>query len=125
SSCPKNGLKVAATPVPHAQMLEFIKPDLKALGIDLCIKVIDDYNIPNRALADKEVNANFFQHIPFMDEQIKEFHYKIEAIAKIELEPMGVYSKQIKNLSELADHATIAVPNDPTNEGRALMQLSH
>jgi D-methionine transport system substrate-binding protein len=122
SSCsgPKNGFKVAATAVPHAQMLGFVKPDLKAQGIDLIIIVTDDYNMPNRALADHEVDANFFQHIPFMEEQIKQFHYAIESIAKIELEPMGIYSKKIHSLSELKDNATIAIPNDPTNEARAL-----
>ena len=120
SSTPQNGLKVAATPVPHAQMLEFVKPDLKAQGIDLTIIVTDDYNVPNRALADKEVFANFFQHIPFMEEQIKQFHYAIESIAKIELEPMGIYSKKIHSLSELKNNATVAIPNDPTNEARAL-----
>lgn len=123
SSTPKNGLKVAATPVPHAQMLEFVKPDLKAQGIDLIIITTDDYNMPNRALASKDVDANFFQHIPFMDMQIKEFHYPIQSIGKIEIEPMGIYSKKIKSLSELQDYATIAVPNDPSNEGRALLLL--
>jgi D-methionine transport system substrate-binding protein len=125
SSCssPKNGFKVAATPVPHAQMLEFVKPDLKAQGIDLIIVVTDDYNMPNRALANREVEANFFQHIPFMEEQIKQFHYSIESIAKVELEPMGIYSKKIRSLSELKDSATIAIPNDPTNEARALSLL--
>lgn len=125
SSCssPKNGFKVAATPVPHAQMLEFVKPDLKAKGIDLIIVVTDDYNMPNRALANREVEANFFQHIPFMEEQIKQFHYSIESIAKVELEPMGIYSKKIHSLSELKDNATIALPNDPTNEARALSLL--
>src|SRR3984885_13749844 len=96
-SKPKNDLKVAATPVPHAQMLEFVKPDLKAQGIDLIIIVTDDYNMPNRALANKEVDANFFQHIPFMDEQIKQFHYPILSLAKIENEPMGIYSKKIRS----------------------------
>lgn len=123
SSKSKNGLKIAATPVPHAQMLEFIKPDLKAQGIDLVIIVTDDYNMPNRALANKEIEANFFQHIPFMDEQIKQFHYPIESIAKIELEPMGIYSKKVKSLTDLKDKATIAIPNDPTNEARALLLL--
>src|SRR3990167_4323184 len=125
SSCSsnKNGFKVAATPVPHAQMLEFVKPELKAQGIDLIIVVTEDYNMPNRALANGEVEANFFQHIPFMEEQIKQFHYQIESIAKIELEPMGIYSKKIHSLSELKDHATIAIPNDPTNEARALLLL--
>ena len=122
SNCsgPQNGFKVAATAVPHAQMLEFVKPDLKAQGIDLVIITTDDYNMPNRALANREVDANFFQHIPFMDEQIKQFHYAIESVAKVELEPMGIYSKKIHSLSELEDNATIAVPNDPTNEARAL-----
>lgn len=123
SSTPKHGLKVAATPVPHAQMLEFIKPDLKAQGIELIVIVTDDYNMPNRALAYKEVDANFFQHIPFMEEQIKQFHYSIENLAKIEIEPMGIYSKKIDSLSKLKDNATIALPNDPTNEGRALLLL--
>ena len=119
----KNGFQVAATPVPHAQMLEFVKPDLKAQGIDLIIVVTDDYNMPNRALANREVDANFFQHIPFMDEQIQQFHYEIESIAKIELEPMGIYAKKIHSLSQLPDHGTLAIPNDPTNEARALSLL--
>lgn len=123
SSTSKEGLKVAASPVPHAQMLEFVKPDLKAQGIDLDIVVMDDYNIPNRALANKEVDANFFQHIPFMDEQIRQFHYSIESIGKIEIEPMGIYSKKIHSLADLKDNAKIAIPNDPTNEARALMLL--
>lgn len=120
-SHPKNGLKVAATPVPHAQMLEFIKPDLKEKGIDLIIITTDDYNMPNRALAEKEVDANFFQHIPFMELQIKEFNYPIQSDGKIEIEPMGIYSKKIKSLSDLKNNAVIAIPNDPSNEGRALL----
>lgn len=124
-SCSKGqkGLRVAATPVPHAQMLEFVKPDLKAQGIDLVIIVTDDYNMPNRALADGELDANFFQHIPFMEEQIKQFSYNIQSLAKIELEPMGVYSKKIHALSDLPTNATIALPGDPTNEARALLLL--
>jgi len=119
----KKSLKVAATPMPHAQMLEFIKPDLKEKGIDLTIITTDDYNMPNRALAEKEVDANFFQHIPFMELQIKEFNYSIQSIGKIEIEPMGVYSKKIKSIADLQDKAVIAVPNDPSNEARALLLL--
>ena len=119
----KHGFRVAATPVPHAELLELIKPDLKAQGIDLIIMVTDDYNIPNRALADREVDANFFQHIPFLEEQIKQFHYSIVNAAAIELEPMGIYSKKITSLSELREGAKIAIPNDPSNEGRALLLL--
>jgi len=122
-SKPSNGLKVAATAVPHAQMLEFIKPDLKAQGINLLIIVTDDYNMPNRALAQKEVDANFFQHVPFLDEQIRQFHYRIQNFGAIEIEPMGIYSKKISSLSDLKNKAVIAVPNDPSNEARALLLL--
>ncbi len=121
SSKPKNVLKVAATPVPHAQMLEFVKPDLKEKGIDLIIITTDDYNMPNRALAEKDVDANFFQHIPFMELQIKEFNYPIQSDGKIEIEPMGIYSKKIKSINALQDKAVIAIPNDPSNEARALL----
>ncbi len=123
SNKPKHGLKVAATPVPHSELLEFVKPDLKAQGIDLIIITTEDYNMPNRALSDKDVDANFFQHVPFMEQQIKQFHYQIESIGPIELEPMGIYSKKIHSLSNLKEGAKIAVPNDPTNEARALLLL--
>lgn len=116
----KPGLKIAASAVPHAQMLEFIKPELKEQGINLIIIETDDYNMPNRALADKEIDANFFQHTPFMQEQIKQFKYPIIDFASIELEPMGIYSLKIHDLKELKNHAKIAIPNDPTNEARAL-----
>ena len=119
----KRGLKVAATPVPQAEMLEFIKPDLAEQGINLIIVTTNNYNVPNRALNDKTVDANFFQHIPFMDEQIKKYHYKIESLGKIEIEPMGIYSKHIRSLSALPEHAVIAIPSDPTNEARALLLL--
>jgi len=119
----KNTLKVAATPMPQASILEFVKPALEKQGIQLKIVEVDDYNIPNRALSEKEVDANFFQHIPFMDEQIQQFGYKIQCYAKIELEPMGIYSDKIKSLKNLKDGSTIAIPNDPTNEYRALALL--
>ncbi|EKE08166.1 MAG: hypothetical protein ACD_17C00309G0002 [uncultured bacterium] len=121
----KGGFRVAATPVPHAEMLKFIQPDLKKQGIDLVIVTTDDYNVPNRALSDGDVAANFFQHIPFLEEQIKEFGYKIEEVAKVEIEPMGLYSKKYTNLTNIPQGATIAIPNDPSNEARALLLLAH
>lgn len=126
-SCTKSAptLKVAASSVPHAMMLDAIKSDLAAEGIQLEIVVVDDFNLPNRALADKEVDANFFQHLPFLQAQIKGFHYPIEAYAKIHIEPLGLYSQTVKNLADLPDKAVIAVPNDPTNEARALQLLAH
>ena len=122
-SKPKGELRVAASSVPHAQILEAIKPDLKAQGITLTILVTDDYNMPNRALAQNEVDANFFQHRPFLDEQVAQFHYPIESLAKVEIEPMGIYSAKISSLDHLKNGALIALPNDPTNEGRALFLL--
>lgn len=119
----KQGLRVAASPVPHAEMLEYIKPALKEKGIDLIIIVTDDYNIPNRALANQEIEANFFQHQPFLDAQVNAFHYPILSIANIMVEPIAIYSKKVKSLGELKDNSVIAVPNDPTNEARALLLL--
>lgn len=123
SSTSEQGLKVVASPVPHAQMLELIKPDLKKQGINLIIIVSDDYNMPNRALANKEVDANFFQHLPFLEEQVKQFQYPIISLAKVEIEPLGIYSKKVNSLTDLRQYALIAIPNDPTNEGRALLLL--
>ncbi len=117
-------LKVAATAVPHMEMLSYIAQDLYDQdGIDLDILVVDDYNIPNRALADGEVDANFFQHGPYLESQVKMFHYPIESLAKVHIEPMGVYSKKIKKIDELKEKAIVSLPNDPTNEARALALL--
>ncbi len=119
----KNSIKVAATAIPHAEILEQIKPDLKQQGYNLDILVVEDYNTPNRALADKEIDANFFQHIPFLEVQKKEFKYPFEVLASVLYEPMGLYSKKIKSLKELKDGAVVAVPIDPTNQARALLLL--
>lgn len=118
-----NTLKVAATSVPHAEILEQIKPELKQQGIDLEIIVVEDFNTPNRALADKEVDANFFQHHPFLELQMEEFGYPLEVLTGVHIEPMGLYSKKIKKLSDLKKGATIAIPSDPTNQARALNLL--
>lgn len=127
SSCSKHEktLTVAATSIPHSEMLNFIKPDLENQGIELDILVVDDYNIPNRALADGEVDANFFQHKPYLESQIELFEYPITTLAGIHIEPMGIYSKKIKDIKELPEKAIISLPNDPTNEARALALLHH
>lgn len=125
TSCAKKEptLKVAATLVPHAEMLEQIKPELASQGIKLEIILVEDFNVPNRALADKEVDANFFQHLPFLQAQVKAFDYPIESYAKIHIEPLGLYCQKVKRLEDLPENATIAIPNDPTNEARALNLL--
>lgn len=119
----KKTLKVAATPVPHAEMLELIKPDLKEKGIDLKIVVVEDYQLPNRLLAERQVDANFFQHEPFLKAQIEAFHYQIVSLKKIHYEPLGLYSKNCCQLEEVSKGAKIAIPNDPSNETRALIFL--
>lgn len=116
-------LRVVASAVPHAEMLEEVKKELKEQGIDLKIIVADDYNMPNRAVAEHEADANFFQHQPYFEEQMKQWKYPLLSLAAIELEPMGLYSQRIKSLASLKEHAKIAIPNDPTNEGRALLML--
>lgn len=117
-------LKVAATPIPHGEMLAMIQPDLKEKGIILKIVEVDDYNLPNRLLAEKQVDANFFQHMPFLEEQEKQFGYAFVAYGKIHLEPLGIYSNKLKSLEDLATGAIVAIPNDPTNEARALNLLA-
>ena len=117
-------LKIGATPVPHAELLEQIKPDLKEQGIMLEIVEFNDYVQPNIALNDKELDANFFQHEPYLNDFIKEHKdVKLKNAGGVHVEPMGVYSKKIKDLKELDDGATVSIPNDPTNGGRALLLL--
>ena len=117
-------LKIGATPVPHAELLEQIKPDLEKEGIKLEIVEFNDYVQPNIALNDKELDANFFQHEPYLNDFIKEHKdVKLKNAGGVHVEPMGVYSKKIKDLKELADGATVSIPNDPTNGGRALLLL--
>ena len=92
---------------------------------DLDVKLVTfgDYNIPNRALNDNEIQANVFQHIPFLEDQVKQFGYDITYIGKTFLYPMGVFSTKIDSLKQIKNGSTVAIPNDPTNQGRALMVL--
>lgn len=116
-------LKVGATPVPHAEILEFIKPDLEKEGIDLQIVQFTDYVTPNSALNDGSLDANFHQHKPFLDSLINDRGYTLTPIANIHVEPIGLYSNKFKNIDELPNGAVIAIPNDPSNGGRALLLL--
>ena len=116
-------ITVAATPVPHGEILNEIKPLLAKEGIDLKIIEFTDYVKPNLALADKEVDATFHQHIPFLDKFNAEHGTKLISAAKIHVEPMGVYSHKVKDLNSLANGAKVAIPNDPSNGGRALLIL--
>lgn len=117
-------ITVAATSAPHAEVLEQCKPLLKEKGYDLEIKVVDDYITPNTATEDGEVDANYFQHINYLNNFNKENGTHLVNIANVHYEPFGVYSSKVKSLSELKDGDSIAVPNDPTNEARALLLLA-
>jgi D-methionine transport system substrate-binding protein len=117
-------LKVGATPVPHAELLNLVKDDLAAKGITLEVVEFTDYVTPNVALAEKQLDANFFQHVPYLESFCADRKFDLEAVAKIHVEPLGLYSKKYKAVSELPDGAVIALPNDPTNEGRALILLA-
>ncbi|WP_270965908.1 MetQ/NlpA family ABC transporter substrate-binding protein [Campylobacter upsaliensis] len=111
---------VAATPVPHAEILNQVKEDLKKEGYTLVVKEFTDYVLPNLATDNGEVDANFFQHTPYLEEFNKSRGTKLVKVASVHIEPMAVYSKKYKSFDELKDGAKIAVPNDPTNESRAL-----
>ncbi|AOB33969.1 methionine ABC transporter substrate-binding protein [Bordetella sp. H567] len=118
-------LVVAATQVPHAEILDFVKPALAKEGVDLDVKVFSDYVQPNVQLVDKQVDLNFFQHQPYLDTFNQDRKANLVAIAKVHVEPFGAYSRKIKKLSELKNGATVAIPNDPTNGGRALLLLQN
>lgn len=120
----KSTLKVGATPVPHAEILTIIKPLLEKEKITLEVKEFSDYVQPNLAVNDKELDANFFQHLPYLENFTKEHkNVKLVSVAGIHVEPMGIYSKKIKKLDELIAGDIVSIPNDPTNGGRALILL--
>lgn len=116
-------LQVAATPVPHAEILEFLKPTLVKQGVTLEVKVFTDYVQPNIQVAEGRLDANFFQHQPYLDEFNASKGTKLVSVAGVHVEPFGAYSSKIKDLSELKDGAQVAIPNDATNGGRALLLL--
>ena len=116
-------LVVAATPVPHAEILELIKPTLAKEGVDLEIKVFTDYVQPNVQVAEKHLDANYFQTLPYLESFNKGKGTNLVTVIGVHVEPFGGYSKKIKNLSELKDGATIAIPNEGSNSGRALILL--
>ncbi|MGA5699421.1 MetQ/NlpA family ABC transporter substrate-binding protein [Peterkaempfera bronchialis] len=118
-------LVVAASPTPHALILTYIKDHLAAkAGLKLEIKEVTDYVTPNTAVQDGSADANFFQHQPYLDDFNKQHGTDIVSVEPVHLEPLGVYSKKVKSLAELPSGATVAVPNDATNEGRALKLLA-
>jgi D-methionine transport system substrate-binding protein len=116
--------KVGVTPGPHAQILEKVKEVAAKKGLDLVITEFSDYVVPNQALADGDIDINSFQHQPYLDNQVKERGLDLVSVAKSVNFPMAGYSHKIKSLAELKDGASVAIPNDPSNGGRALILLA-
>ena len=118
-------LKVGATPVPHADILNLVKDDLKAQGIDLKVIEFTDYVTPNEAVESVEIDANYFQHIPYLESFNTERGYHLKNAGGIHVEPFALYSKskKIKSIKDIKKKARIGIPNDPSNEGRALLLL--
>jgi D-methionine transport system substrate-binding protein len=116
-------LTVGATPVPHAELLALVEDDLAAAGFELRIVEFTDYVTPNMALDAGDLDANFFQHAPYLDSFNAERNLTLVSAFGVHVEPLGFYSERIDSIDQLKDGAVIAIPNDPTNEGRALLLL--
>jgi D-methionine transport system substrate-binding protein len=115
-------LSVGATPVPHAELLNLIKDDLAAQNITLKVVEFTDYVQPNVAVISGDIDANFFQHIPYLETNT-EWSAQLVSAFGVHVEPFGLYSSKYKTAADLPNGATIAIPNDPTNGGRALLLL--
>ncbi|MFD4503104.1 MetQ/NlpA family ABC transporter substrate-binding protein [Streptomyces sp. NPDC058457] len=118
-------LVVAASPTPHAEILDYIKDHLaKKAGLDLEVKEFTDYITPNTATEDGSVDANYFQNKPYLDDFNKKRGTHIVPVVTVHLEPLGLYSHKVKSVDALKSGATVAVPNDSVNEARALKLLA-
>ena len=116
-------LTVAATAVPHAEILEFVKPKLAAEGVDISIKIFTDYVQPNVQVAEKRIDVSYFETGPYLDEFNKGKGTNLVRIVGVHIEPLGAYSSKIKSLAELPDGPSVAIPNEASNGGRALLLL--
>lgn len=123
SAAQADSLSVAATAVPHAEILEFVKPELANQGVTLDVKVFTDYVQPNVQVAEKRIDANFFQHQPYLDNFNSTRGTELVTVAGIHVEPFGAYSSKHTSLDALPERAQVAIPNDATNGGRALLLL--
>ncbi|WP_105993505.1 MetQ/NlpA family ABC transporter substrate-binding protein [Staphylococcus simulans] len=113
-------ITVAASPAPHGEVLEHAKKEMKKKGYDLEVKVVNDYKIPNKLLDKGDVDANLFQHVPYLNTEKKTHGYKIEEVGKVFTTPMGVYSKKYKNIKDIPKGSTIYMSNSISDEGRVL-----
>jgi D-methionine transport system substrate-binding protein len=116
-------LKVGASQVPHAEILNYVKPILKKQGIDLQVQVFQDYVLPNRSVEEGQIDANFFQHIPWMETTNKENGFHLVKVTGVHIEPMGAYSQKVKSISQIPNRAIVAIPNATSEITRALLLL--
>lgn len=116
-------LKVGAAVVPHSEILAVVKDQLKTQGVDLQVVILDDEGQLNPALAEKQIDANYFQHVPYLESVSKEKGYKFVNAGNIHVEPIGFYSAKHKSAAQLPNGAKIGIPNNPSNEYRALVLL--
>ncbi|MBS5634338.1 MAG: MetQ/NlpA family ABC transporter substrate-binding protein [Clostridiales bacterium] len=116
-------IRVGASPSPHAEILEFAKDQLAAKGYELEIIEFTDYVMPNVALYEGDLDANFFQHTPYLDNYNEQNGTDLVSACKVHFEPMGLYSETLTSVSDVAEGSKVGVPNDPTNEARALNLL--
>lgn len=121
SACGKNDvIRVGATPVPHAEILEYVQPILKEQGFEFEVVVFTDYVLPNVALNSGDIQANFFQHIPYLDLQISEHDYDFVSVGGVHVEPIGLYSKVHSSLEDLPSEVHLVISNSPSDRPRLL-----
>lgn len=118
-----NKIILGVSPVPHAEITEALKDEFKKEGLEVEVKVFDDYVQPNLALDQGDIDANFYQHLPYLENFCKERNLDLVSIGKVHIEPIGIYSDKIKSLDELKDGDSVLIPSDPTNGRRALLLL--
>lgn len=116
-------LVIGVSPVPGGDMMNFLKPKFAEKGVNLKVMEFSDYVQPNMALSDKSLDANFFQHKPYLDDFVKQHNLKLVSYVPVFIAPIAIYSKTLKKPSDIAEGATVSIPNDPTNGGRALILL--
>ncbi|MCD1147923.1 MetQ/NlpA family ABC transporter substrate-binding protein [Peptoniphilus sp. KCTC 25270] len=118
-----NKIVVGVSPMPHGEIVEALQPQFEAAGLEVEVVTFDDYVQPNEQLAAGDLDANYFQHQPYLDEFTQQNDLELTSIGNVHIEPIGFYSDKIKNLDELQDGDEVIIPNDPTNGGRALIML--
>lgn len=118
-----NKIIIGVSPVPHAEITEALKDEFEKVGLDVEVKVFDDYVQPNLALDQGDIDANYFQHIPYLENFSKERGLNLVSLGSVHIEPMGLYSDKIKSLDELKDGDEVLIPSDPSNGRRALLLL--